>query len=406
MRLLLLMFFTFVAWKQFGQNDPQEIKVGSPAPSFTLFLQDNTSKNISFPYQKHLVLVHLWSNASVVSKANHAVLKSVQERYKRSYYKAAEGFDVISIAVQTDRNAWKETIKNDSMSQFINGITLRDLDDEVCKKFGVTSFPFDVMIDESGTVIAINPKMKELEGMLSERKIFKPVKRTITGTLAQSLNRDEAFKTGNIFLLDISGDSIAKTTTYSNGKFNLTDVKMNQDLVLRIPGQKGMDPSDPVALYSAEGEFLMNGVLEGGDCVFFIPHKLVYKFMDKNMASSSTEQLYMVINMEFPTSDGFQLSPKDEKDLDALFNILQRVKTMSIEFKVHCDAKLSDAASMDITGRQVQLIKNYLLKKGVPASRIKGIPKGKSTLLKTCDPINTCTEDEHRQNRRVEFVIS
>lgn len=402
----LLFFLAFASLRLISQNEPQELTVGSAAPSFTLFLQDNTSKNFTFPYQKRIVLLHVWSNSSQASKANHGSIKSIHERYKRSYYKNAEGFEVISVAVQTDRNAWKETIKKDSLTQCINSVTLRDLDDEICKKFGVTTFPHDVLIDENGAIIALNPGMKQLETLLAERKIFQPVKRTITGTLAQSLNRNEGFKTGKIFLLSAYSDSIAKGTTYSTGKFNLNDVKMNQDLILKIPGQKDMDPSDPIALYSPEGEFLMNGVLQESNCVFFIPHKLIYKLMDKNLAGSPTEQLNVVSNMEFSTTDGFQLSPKDEKDLDVLFNILQKIKTLSIEFKVHTDAKLSDAASMDITGRQVQLIKNYLLKKGIAASRIKGIPKGKSTLLRACEPVNTCTEEEHRQNRRVEFVIS
>jgi outer membrane protein OmpA-like peptidoglycan-associated protein len=248
--------------------------------------------------------------------------------------------------------------------------------------------------------------MKDIETLLSERKIFQPVKRSITGTLAQSLNRNEGFKSGKIFLLNPYGDSISKGSTYSTGKFILSDVKLNQDLVLKIPAQKDMDPSDPIALYSAEGEFLFNGILHESNCVFFIPHTLIYRLMDKNMAGSPSEQLLMVNNMEFSTSEKFQLSPKDEKDLDGLINILQRVKTKSIEFKTFTDAKLSDAAAMDITSRQTQLIKNYLVKKGIPASKIKGVPRGKSVLLKICEPVNSCTEEEHRQNRRVEFLIS
>ena len=376
--------FVFVLFnlKVISQSDSLSSKKETVAPAFNLFMKENAIKKMAFPYMKRIVLLHFWSGNVKASRANHQEIKSIKDRYKNAYYKTAEGFEVITISLKTEKSAWLESVKNDSLTTLINGMALGDFEDDACKKYNVSSLPQDILIDEKGNIIANNPSMQEVEALLSERKIFQPVKRDLSGILAQSLNKNEVLKSSNVYLFSVYGDSLSKGVTYSNGKFVFNNIKLNQDLILKIPNR-----------------------IENS-CEFFIPYKMVYSLLDATAANAPKEQMNKVNNMEFTTSGGFQLSPKDEQELDALYLILQKIKTLTIEFKTFTDSKLTEAAAMDITGRQVQLIKNYLLKKGIPASRIKGIPKGKSILLKPCGGNTPCTEEDHRQNRRVEFLIS
>jgi outer membrane protein OmpA-like peptidoglycan-associated protein len=400
--------FVFVLFnlKVISQSDSLSSKKETVAPAFNLFMKENAIKKMAFPYMKRIVLLHFWSGNVKASRANHQEIKSIKDRYKNAYYKTAEGFEVITISLKTEKSAWLESVKNDSLTTLINGMALGDFEDDACKKYNVSSLPHDILIDEKGNIIANNPSMHEVEALLSERKIFQPVKRDLSGILAQSLNKNEVLKSSNVYLFSVYGDSLSKGVTYSNGKFVFNNIKLNQDLILKIPNQKDMDPADPIALFSTTDEFLIPGKRIENSCEFFIPYKMVYSLLDATAANAPKEQMNKVNNMEFTTSGGFQLSPKDEQELDALYLILQKIKTLTIEFKTFTDSKLTEAAAMDITGRQVQLIKNYLLKKGIPASRIKGIPKGKSILLKPCGGNTPCTEEDHRQNRRVEFLIS
>lgn len=379
--------------------------VGAQAPSFTLALSDNSVKSFSFPWQSRLVLLHFWQNNPGQHEPSHTALRSIAERYKKVYYKTAEGLELITVNVDTATKAWKDAIRHDSLTAFINGIARQGAAAAVCKKYGVTDFPCNVLIDEKGTVVALNPNMKTLETLLNERKIFQPVKRTLTGLLAQALNRDETFKNGKVFLFTAYGDSLAGGTTLGNGKFTFPEINPKQDLVLRIPGQKDMDPQAPIALYSAAGDYLMNGLRDNTDCVFYIPYKTVPRLLDPNAALGPSEQLLLMHNLEFAMADGFQLSPQDEKYLDAIVAILQKIKSLGVEFKVHTDSKQNAATAMDLCTRQAQLIKNYLMKKGVVASRIKATPKGSSQPLKACADPAACSEEELRQNRRVEFLI-
>lgn len=403
-----IFFFLLLPALLFSQEETPVPVKGSSAPSLSLTLQDNSTKTLTFPLQKRLVLLHIWSatTPTAMTTSQHMALRSIGERYRKSYYKTAEGFEVITLALHTDRKTWKEALLRDSLAAFTNGIPPQGQDETILKSYGISDLPHDLLIDETGQIVAVNPGMKQLEMLLMERKIFQPVKRCLTGTLAQALNREEVFKTGKICLLNSYGDSLARATTLGNGKFNFTEVNLHQDLVLRIPGQKDMDPMAPIALFSAEGDYLMNGRLENDECVFYIPYKMVPRLTDRNTASGPSEQLLVLHNLEFSKSDAFQLSPQDEKYLDALIAILVKIKSLNIEFKVHTDTKITDAAAMDLTTRQAQLIRSYLVNKGVGASRIKATPKGRSTPLKPCaDPAN-CSDEELKQNRRVEFIIS
>lgn len=397
------LFLVIASTRLFSQQDSLQLKVGDKAPAFALSMKDNSSRSFAFPHQKRLMMVHFWSN-DPTSKTNNRLLRSIAERYKSSMYKSATGFEVISVAVKTDKLLWKEILWTDSLGVFINGAA-KDYSEDVCKKYSVSAVPRDVLIDENGSVIAINPGMKELEGLLSERKVFQPVKKDVVGLLARSLNRDDVIKSAKLSLFTVYGDSIAGAGSSALGRFNFNNIKLNQDLILKVANQSEMDLSDPIALYAPNGDFLMNGILNDGACEFYIPYKMVYRLLDANAAHTPNEQMNLVSNLEFTSTGTFQLSPKDEQDLNNLAVILLQNKALNIEFKTHTDSKLSEGGAMDVTTRQVQLIKNYFQKKGIAASRIKGTPKGKTTLNKPCED-GKCSEEDHRQNRRVEFVIS
>ncbi|TAF64336.1 MAG: hypothetical protein EAZ58_11310, partial [Flavobacterium sp.] len=54
------------------------------------------------------------------AKANNKFLNRICGRYKNAMYRSAEGFEVIAVAVQSDKKAWNEAITNDSLNNFIN----------------------------------------------------------------------------------------------------------------------------------------------------------------------------------------------------------------------------------------------------------------------------------------------
>lgn len=405
-RQLICLIFFILSANCFSQTSTG-LKPGDKAPPFILTMQQSSTQSFAMPYMSRIVLIHFWSSTVSKSKSYNKYLNRLAARYKNALYRSAEGFEVIAVAVQSDRNAWNETVKNDSLSNFINGIAFRGYNDDVCKKFGITSVPNDVLIDENGTIIAINPRIRDIEDMLDERKNFQPVKKDVIGTLALSSNPGDMLKFGNIYLFDAYGDSLAKATTNNNGEFTLSDIKLNQDFILKVDNGTDIITSDPLALYTSKGEKLLEGKTMEGGFVFYIPSKSSYKLTENSddaTLGGGIGQVNVVKNLTFK-NNGTELTPKDEKELNSIFLILQKNKSLSAEITTHTDTKADDKVAMDITTKQCATIKSYFIKKGIAASRLKLMAKGRLQPRKTCPTPADCTEEDHKQNRRVEILV-
>lgn len=406
MRHSVLIVFIFLFTHATSQKDSLLVKAGTRAPSFILNLQENSIKSFTMPYLRHIVLLHFWSSNVKKSRTANRHLNRLAERYKNAQYRSAEGFEIISIAVQTDRNAWKEVIIADTLTQFTNGIAIRGYSDEVCKKYGVTHLPTDILIDDYGTVLAVNPSMTDLEMLLDDRKNIQPVKKDVVGKLAQSSDKNESAKYIKLYLFNYYGDSVAKTTTNHKGEFTFSEIKINQDFILKVDNKIDITTSDPIALYAPNGDFLMDGRTKDQGFTFYISARYSNKLVaDTNHSlTNSLGQIDVIKNLTFFTN-GDGLTPKDEQQLNPIIGMLQKDKTTLVEITTHTDARMDAAYAMELTSNQVTAVKAYFIKKGVSASRIKAVAKGNSELRKICEGTTDCREDDHRINRRVEFLI-
>lgn len=406
MKKILFILIFFVFGRLFSQDAPVELQPGDKAPPFILNLQQNSIQSFSMPYLNRIVLLHFWSSTVNKSKTYNKYLNRLAGRYKNALYRKAEGFEVIAIAVQSDKNAWNQTIKNDTLDNFVNGIANRGYNDEVCKKYNIKSVPNDILIDESGTIIATNPHIRTIEDLLDERKNFLPVKKDVIGTLALSSNPSDLLKYGKLYLFDVYGDSIARTVTNNNGGFTFSDIKLNQDFILKVDNGMDIITTDPLALYSYKGEKILEGKTYQGGFVFNIPSKMSHFLTetDESTLNGSIGQVNVIKDLVFKAT-GSELTPKDEQELNSIFLILQKNKSLSVEITTHTDGKLDDKAAMDLTAKQANTVKNYFVKKGIAVGRIKMVPKGKSQPRKKCASDTECNEEDHKLNRRVEFVV-
>ena len=406
MKQKICIIFLIVCVKLFSQEST-DLKPGDKAPAFILNLPQNSIQSFSMPYLNRIVLIHFWSSTVTKSKAYNKHLNRLTGRYKNALYRKAEGFETIAIAVQSDKNAWNEAIKNDSLFNFTNGIANRGYNDEICKKFNVKSVPTDILIDETGTIIAIDPHIFVLEDLLDQRKNFLPVKKDVIGTLALASNPSDLLKYGKLYLFDAYGDSIARTTTNMNGGFIFSEIKLNQDFILKVDNQSNINTSDPLALYTHKGEKILEGKTFEKGFVFYIPSKLSYLLTENAehpTLGGGIGQVNVVKDLTFK-NNGAELTPKDEQELNAIFLILQKNKSLSVEVTTHTDTKLDEKAAMDRTNAEANAIKNYFIKKGVSSNRLKMVSKGNTQPRKKCPAVSDCSEEDHKQNRRVEFVV-
>lgn len=90
-------------------------------------------------------------------------------------------------------------------------------------------------------------------------------------------------------------------------------------------------------------------------------------------------------------------------ELDKLVQALKANPNMVILAKSHTDNRGSDIYNLNLSDRRAKSTVQYVISKGIAAERISG--KGMGEIEPKVDCKENCTEEQHAQNRRSEFLI-
>lgn len=89
-------------------------------------------------------------------------------------------------------------------------------------------------------------------------------------------------------------------------------------------------------------------------------------------------------------------------ELDKLVMVMNEYPNMVIFAKSHTDSRGSDRYNLNLSDRRAKATVQYLISKGIAKNRISGKGFGETEPKVKCE---NCTEEEHAQNRRSEFLI-
>jgi outer membrane protein OmpA-like peptidoglycan-associated protein len=78
---------------------------------------------------------------------------------------------------------------------------------------------------------------------------------------------------------------------------------------------------------------------------------------------------------------------------------------MVVEFGAHTDSRGGDTYNLRLTQRRAIETVNYLISLGADPKRITGKGFGETELINNCGNNVVCTEIQHQENRRTEFLI-
>ena len=106
------------------------------------------------------------------------------------------------------------------------------------------------------------------------------------------------------------------------------------------------------------------------------------------------------INFEYNKSN---ITAEGAFELDKLVQVMKQNENLVIMAKAHTDNRGSDKYNMDLSDRRAKSTVQYVISKGIAASRITGKGYGESEPKVDCK--EACTEEEHAENRRSEFLI-
>ena len=116
----------------------------------------------------------------------------------------------------------------------------------------------------------------------------------------------------------------------------------------------------------------------------------------------NTYKILFGLNFGF---DKYNLDGKSSSELDRLVKDLIDNPTVDVEITAHTDSRGPAAYNMTLSEKRGKSVKDYLIGKGIDASRIKVEALGETRLTNKCADGVPCTKAQHAANRRAEATI-
>lgn len=99
------------------------------------------------------------------------------------------------------------------------------------------------------------------------------------------------------------------------------------------------------------------------------------------------------------------IQPTGLQDLNEVATLLKASPTVRAEIQVHTDASGSTSYNLRLSQKRAAVVRDYLIKKGVPAKRLTAKGFGEAKPLNRCGRGANCSDAEKRENRRVELLV-
>ncbi|WP_046744061.1 OmpA family protein [Kordia zhangzhouensis] len=125
-----------------------------------------------------------------------------------------------------------------------------------------------------------------------------------------------------------------------------------------------------------------------------------------NIALAPIEEIIedvIVLNPIYFEFDKHNITKEAAFELDKALNAMTKYPNMVVKVESHTDVRGSASYNQRLSERRAKSTVQYLISKGIDASRLSSEGKGESDPLIDCG--KNCTDEEHQKNRRSDFII-
>lgn len=141
---------------------------GEKAPQFSAKLMDGSSFELK-DLEGSYVLIDFWGSWCGPCRRDNPNLVNLYSEFKDASFKDAQGFEMVSIAVETNERRWKAAIVKDQLNWKYHIAQLERFKSPIASLYGVKEIPTKYLLNPKGEIIGVNLTAQEIAEMLRRR---------------------------------------------------------------------------------------------------------------------------------------------------------------------------------------------------------------------------------------------
>ncbi len=141
---------------------------GETAPNFTSTSPAGDKISL-YDFQGKMVLLDFWGSWCGPCRKENPGLVYLYNKYHTANFKSAEGFEILSVGMEKNKERWLRAIEKDGLVWNTHVSDLKRMRGEVGGLYRVREIPTKYLLNEEGVIISVNPTIKELDDILGKR---------------------------------------------------------------------------------------------------------------------------------------------------------------------------------------------------------------------------------------------
>lgn len=259
--------------------------------------------------------------------------------------------------------------------------------------FNSTRDDFSFIVDEGtgkGYFASNRPGGKGRDDIYSFVPEYKemPNLNEISGYIVDRVTKD-SLPNAMVSLYDSNNFRVGQIRTNDNGNFKFKNLKSTSDYTLQTILDDYYEETTSIVTKSNEVVDIIQ------------PMRSLQELVVEEEGIKKLKIEKILFNF-----DKYNIRTDASKELDRLVEAMTKNPTMVIKIESHTDAIGDAAYNKYLSGKRAVSTRDYIISQGIDASRIESaIGYGEEKLLNDCEDGIRCSVEEHRQNRRSEFII-